>query len=169
MRRADNSSLPPDVSVRHELKPGDIGYLTYLHGILYARECGWDYTFEAYVAGPLSEFARSQTERERIWIVESGGRIAGSVGIVEASASAAQLRWLLLHPALRRYGLGRTLMAEAVGFCRDRGYSSIFLWTVSALTAAASLYRSFGFKVTEEKTHEMWGATVTEQRYELKL
>ena len=165
--RGDN--LPMNVRIRHDLKPGDVGYLTYLHGVLYAEEYGWDHTFEAYVAGPLAEFARSHTGRERIWIVERDGKIVGSLAIVAASSETAQLRWLLLHPDLRGQGLGRILVEEAVRFCRDRGYSSVFLWTVSALAAAAGLYRSAGFQLTTERTNELWGAVLTEQRYELKL
>ncbi len=63
---------------------------------MYAAEYDWDHTFEAYVAGPLARFAQSQSPRERIWIVEKGGRVAGSLAIVEASHDEAQLRWLLL-------------------------------------------------------------------------
>lgn len=151
------------------MRPGDIGYLTYLHGVLYAQEQGWDYTFEAYVAAPLAEFARSHNERERIWIVERDGLVAGSVAIVEASKDSAQLRWFLLHPFLRGQGIGRLLAEEALSFCRASGYSRVFLWTVSALEAAARIYRSLGFQMTEENTHELWGATVTEQRYDLTL
>lgn len=165
----DSANLPANIHIGSELNPGDIGYLTYLHGVLYANEFGWDYTFEAYVAGPLAEFAKSHTDRERIWIVDNDGTVAGSIGIVEASSDQAQLRWFLLHPGLRGKGIGRHLMHEAVNFCRATGYSKIFLWTESKLTAAAGLYESFGFKVTEETTHEMWGTMVTEQRYELNL
>ena len=32
--------------IRHYLKPGDIGYLTYIHGIYYAKEYGYDQTFK---------------------------------------------------------------------------------------------------------------------------
>jgi len=45
--------------IRYHLKPGDIGYLTYIHGILYAKEYGYDRTFEAYVANGLAEFVQS--------------------------------------------------------------------------------------------------------------
>lgn len=45
----------------------------------------------------------------------------------------------------------------------------IFLWTTSELVAAAKLYESCGFLITEETTHDIWGATVTEQRYELNF
>jgi hypothetical protein len=40
MKSIKNHELPANVSIRNQLKPGDIGYLTYLHGILYANEYG---------------------------------------------------------------------------------------------------------------------------------
>jgi GNAT superfamily N-acetyltransferase len=161
--------LPADVTIRNDLEPGDIGCVTYLHAVLYAEDRGWDASFEAYVAGPLAEFAKSQTDRERIWIVEQDEKVAGSIAIVEASQEEAQLRWLLLHPHIRGLGLGRLLVEEAVDFCRECGYASIFLWTVAGLEAAMHLYESLGFELTEEETHPIWGAVVTEQRYDLKL
>jgi ribosomal protein S18 acetylase RimI-like enzyme len=60
-------------------------------------------------------------------------------------------------------------MDEAINFCKESGYSRVFLWTESSLAAAARLYDSLGFRLTEENTHELWGAVVTEQRYDLSL
>ena len=157
------------ISIRHDLRPGDVGYITYLHGILYAPEQGWDHTFDAYVAIPLAEFARSRSPGQSIWIVEDGERIVGSVAIVKFSEREAQLRWLLLDPEVRGQGIGRRLVEEALDFCRDAGYSSVFLWTVNTLPVAAKLYQSVGFRKTEELTHELWGSTVTEVKYELAL
>ena len=134
------------ISMRHDLRPGDVGYITYLHGILYAPEQGWDHTFDAYVAIPLAEFARSRSPGERIWIVEDGERIVGSLAIVKFSDKEAQLRWLLLHPEVRGQGIGRKLVEEALDFCRDAGYSSVFLWTVNTFPIAAKLYQSVGFE-----------------------
>ncbi len=169
MEVSDTDKLQPNIKIRHDLKPGDIGYIAYLHGVLYAEEYGWDYTFEAYVAGPLAEFAKSYGERERIWIVERDGMVAGSLAIIEASKEEAQLRWFLLHPDLRGQGIGRILIEEAIRFCKDSAYSLVYLWTVSALTQAAKLYLSAGFRPTEDNTRKLWGATVTEQRYDLDL
>jgi GNAT superfamily N-acetyltransferase len=164
-----NFQLPPNVTIRHEFKPGDIGYLISLHGTLYAKDCGWDESFETYVAVPLSEFAESRAEHEKIWLVEKDETIAGSIAIVRASAEEAQLRWFLIHPDLRGRGIGRYLIGEAIHFCREEKYRSVFLWTEAKLEAAARLYRVVGFELTEEKTHELWGMMITEQRYELKL
>ena len=159
----------PGISIRHEIKPGDIGYITYLHGVLYAEEYGYDSDFEAYVAKFLAEFAPNINDREKIWIVEKNQNIVGSMAIVEHTPTEAQLRWLLFHPEIRGKDLGNQFMDGAIAFCRTKGYSSIFLWTEDLLEPAAQLYKSKGFILTDEKTHELWGANFTEQRYELKL
>lgn len=165
----DLLSPESSISLRHNLRPGDVGYITYLHGILYAPQQGWDHTFDSYVAIPLAEFAKRIGLRERIWILERAGHIVGSVAIVEFSQEEAQLRWLLLHPDLRGRGLGHRLVEEAMAFAREAGYSSIFLWTVDSLPAAAGLYKSAGFREKEKVTHELWGSLVTEVKYELAL
>ena len=157
------------ISIRYELQPGDVGYITYLHGTIYADEQGWDHTFDAYVAIPLAEFSKSYSSRERIWIVEKNGKIVGSAAIVKFSESEAQLRWMLLDPSVRGNGLGRQLVEEVLKFSSDAGYSNVFLWTVEVLSIATKLYESFGFRETRRETHEIWGATVTEVRYELSL
>jgi GNAT superfamily N-acetyltransferase len=157
------------VTLRTKLRPGDIGRIVYLHGVLYAREHGFDYTFEAYVAGPLSDFARSASARERIWIAQRKGRIAGCIAIVACSPRVAQLRWFLVVPGARGSGLGRRLLRRAVAFCKARHYRSVILWTVSSLTAAAHLYQAAGFRKVEEKPGRMWGAGVVEEKYELTM
>src|SRR6202044_3188371 len=101
-----------------ELRHEDLQPIIDLHGRVYAAECGWNATFKVYVAGPLMEFARRKKPRERIWLAEAGGRLAGCVAIVEASAEEAQLRWLLVDPEQRRLGLGTRLLTSAVAFAR---------------------------------------------------
>ena len=161
--------LPPGITIRNHFEPGDVGTIVYLHGSLYAREHGWDHTFEAYVAGPLAEFVNSSSARERIWIVEKDGVVAGSVAIVETSPNAGQLRWFILHPDLRGLGLGRILIEQIIAFCRECQYHSIFLWTVSILEAAANLYSSVGFELIEQKKGQLGGVVVTEHKYVLSL
>lgn len=156
-------------AVRISLRPGDIGEIVRLHGTIYAREHGFDPTFEAYVAEPLARFAIAASPRERIWIAERGGRIVGCVAIVAASNDVAQLRWFLVDPAARGQGLGTRLLDEAVAFSRASGYRSVILWTVRALAAAARLYAAKGFRRTVEKPGRLWGADVVEEEYELRL
>lgn len=158
------------VRVRTGLMPGDVGQITYLHGVVYDEEYGLDTTFEAYVAKPLAEFTLNQDNpRQRIWVMEKDGVVCGCAAVVEHSLEEAQFRWLILSREARGVGLGRRLVEWALGFCRDQGYRSVFLWTFSELEAAAHLYRSYGFELTEGKTHVVWGREITEQRYDLRV
>ena len=158
------------ISIRHTLKPGDVGYITYLHGILYAKEYNLSPEFEGYVAAGLGKFAESfDARRDRIWIAEVDEKIVGSIAIVGHSAAVAQLRWFLIHPQARGRGLGRRLINEALEFCRQCHYQSVFLQTLNNLDAAIHLYTSSGFTKTEEQTHFIWGHNRTEERYDLLL
>jgi GNAT superfamily N-acetyltransferase len=160
-----------EVHLRTALRPGDLGYVAWLHGTLYAREQGWDVTFEAYVAAALADFALGyDAATHRLWLAERAGVTVGSIAIVPADEDgAAQLRWFLVHPAARGRGLGRRLIGAALDFCRAAGYERVFLWTVTGLESAAHLYRGAGFRRTHAEPHARWGARVTEERYELGL
>jgi GNAT superfamily N-acetyltransferase len=155
--------------MRTQLRPGDIGAIVQFHGLTYGREYGFDHTFEAYVAGPLADFACRHSERERIWIAERDEQLIGCIAIVEASPKVAQLRWFLVDASARGAGLGKRLLIDAIAFCRRCGYESVILWTVRSLTAAAHLYAAAGFCKVEEKPGRHWGVDVVEERYELNL
>ncbi len=159
----------PPITVRTDLRPGDIGRIVSLHGELYAREYGFDPTFEAYVAEPLAAFVQAGSPRGRLWIAERGETLAGCVAIVPHGPLVAQLRWFLVHPACRGEGLGKRLLGEAIDFSSAAGYDTVMLWTVAALTTAARLYRGAGFQRVEQKPGRQWGVDVVEERYELDL
>ena len=157
------------VSLRHAARPGDIGELVRLHGVLYAREHGYSLAFEAYVAKTLSDYTWPLGDRERLWILEKEDALLGSIAIVQASPADAQLRWLLLDPRIRGRGLGAGLVTEAVDFSRACGYERVILWTEGSLATATALYRRAGFILTERKPGFIWGAARVEERYELRL
>ena len=98
---APNLSLAK-LKLRHHTRPGDIGYLIYLHGVVYSKEYGYDRTFEAYVADGLAKFIRSfNPDKDRIWLAERNDQIVGSIAIVRHSEVEAQLRWFFVHPKYR--------------------------------------------------------------------
>lgn len=157
-------------ALRHSLRPGDIGYLTSIHGLVYAKEYGYDVTFEAYVAGGIADFIQSfKPKRDRIWLAEASHRIVGSIAIVGCSNREAQLRWFFVHPDYRGRGIGKMLLNEALRFSKRRMYKTVFLWTTSELDAALRLYVNLGFRKAKEKRHKIWGKMVKEERYDLRL
>ncbi len=156
------------ITIRTDWHAGDLGAVVSLHAAEYARDHGFDHSFEAYVAGPLSDFVLHRPPRSRMWLAEEDGRLAGCIAIVPAEGDEAQLRWYLVASAMRGRGLGRRLLDEALAFAREAGYTSVMLWTVSRLEKAAGLYRRAGFVAVEEKPGA-WGAEVLEQKYRLAL
>ena len=157
--------------VRKTFKSGDLGYVIYLHGLLYGREYSLDHTFESDVAQRMGEFIKSFDANKDLFAVaeDAEGNIVGSIAINGLVDNTAQLRWFLLHPSVRGAGLGKQLLQEAVDFCKERKFKSVSLWTISELKTAAHLYRQAGFQLTWENTREFWGGMRTEQRYDLIL
>jgi peptidyl-dipeptidase Dcp len=157
------------VSIRTELRPGDLGYMIYMHGALYKKEYDYGIKFEAYVAKGLYEFYEKYCpERNRVWLCEHEGRIVGSLLLMDRD-KAAQLRYFLLDPAYRGIGLGSKLMKLYMDFLCQCGYKESYLWTTHELSTAALLYKRVGFKLTEEKESTAFGKPLREQRYDLIL
>ena len=159
-----------DVRVRNDFRPGDLGYVIHLHGRLYGTEYNYGVAFEMYVAKGMAEFyMHYDPDKDRVWICEHSDRIVGFLLLMHREENAAQLRYFLLDPEYRGIGLGKRLMDLYMDFLYERGYKSSYLWTTNEQEAAASLYRRYGFVLTEEKESTVFGKTLKEQRYDLGL
>lgn len=159
-----------NIRIRTDLKPGDLGYVVYRHGKLYARENGYGIEFEAYVAKGLAEFYGAyDAEKERVWVCEDGEEIVGFLLLMHRGDRTAQLRYFYLEPKARGIGLGNYLMRLFMDFLKEKEYKSAYLWTTDEQTAAAALYERYGFKLTEEKESEAFGKKLIEQRFDLEL
>jgi len=151
-------------------KPGDIGYITFRHGVIYTNEYQLDETFEAYVAKHMAEFIENyDPAKDKLWIVEKGTEIVGSIAIVKKDNKIAQLRWLLVEPHVRNKGIGTKLMHEAISFSKSQGYQKIILGTFSDLKFARKLYSKNGFQLVESKNHHIWGQDLAEEQWEMIL
>ncbi|MBO9730923.1 MAG: bifunctional helix-turn-helix transcriptional regulator/GNAT family N-acetyltransferase [Chitinophaga sp.] len=159
-----------DIHIRYNLQPGDVGYLIYLHGQLYAKESGYNLEFEAYVCKTFYEFLPTYNPaKDRIFLAIADNQIVGSVAILGSSRHLAQLRWFLIHPDYRGKGLGKQLLQEAIGFCKEKDYQKVYLMTTSMQETAIALYKKAGFRKTGEKYLQLWGQQLYEQRYDMDL
>lgn len=161
-------------AIREADRPGDLGAVAALHGVLYSREYGMDVTMEAHVAAGMAELVLAR-HREgdaapgRLWVAELDGRVVGATGLTRAADEPGwgQLRWVLLDPAARGRGLGRALLETALREARERHYAGVYLWTVGGLDAAHHLYEQAGFRTTASHPARKWGIDTVEQRMDL--
>jgi GNAT superfamily N-acetyltransferase len=158
------------VLIRPLDQPGDLGWAIMAHGEVYAKEFGWDTTFEPFIGRVFVDWAaRQDNDREAGWVAEVDGRRAGCVLCVSDDESTARLRVLLVHPDARGLGLGRRLVDTCLEFARDKGYARMVLWTNDPLVAARHLYLSRGFRLVAEEAHHSFGVDMVGQTYELGL
>lgn len=147
-----------------------MGWVVQSHGSLYAREYGFDSSFESLVAEIAAKFLASfDASRERCWIAEFDGAQVGSVFLVKHSDDVAKLRLLLVDPAGRGQGLGQRLVAECVAFARQCGYRKITLWTQGILIAARRIYQDARFVLVAAEPHRSFGQSLIGETWELEL
>lgn len=157
-----------DITIRTELKPGDLGYVIYRHGELYHTEYNYGISFETYVGAGLYEFYKNYDPAlDRAWVCEHENKMVGFVLLMHRENNAAQLRYFLIEPEYRGIGLGKKLMQLYMDFLKEKGYQSSYLWTTNELSSAASLYKRHGFELTEENPSTAFGKPLMEQRYDL--
>lgn len=158
------------VSIRTELRSGDLGWVTHRHGILYAEEYAWNTEFEALVAGIVADFGKQHDPaRERCWFAEIDGQIVGSVFLVKLSDDVGQLRLMYVEPSARHHGIGSRLIAECLAFAREAGYRTVKLWTNSVLLDARRLYAKTGFRLVQSEPYAAFGHDLVSEFWEIEL
>lgn len=156
--------------ILRDLAIGDAGWLIEQHGRLYAREEGFDKTFEALVAEILADFIRNHDpECERGWIAEEDGKRLGSIFCVRLDDQTAKLRLFLLTPQARGKGLGKRLLEACMSYARDKRYRRMQLWTHESHRAACALYAAAGWRCVSSKPVHSFGVDLVEQSWEITL
>jgi len=160
-----------DITIRTEPRPGDMGYVIYLHGDLYKKEYGYSsIELETYIAESFCEFYKNyDPQKDRVWVAEYQNRIVGHLALMHRENDAAQLRFFILDTACQGIGLGKKLAGLFFDELKHNGYKSSYLWTLAELSAAAGIYKKLGYTLTQEVETTTLGKTAREQRYDLVL
>ncbi|MCP5150585.1 MAG: MarR family transcriptional regulator [Chromatiales bacterium] len=165
-----NEPPPPRPYLLRPHRPGDIGWVVHRHAVLYAREYGWDQSFEAMVAEIGARFIRDfDAARECCWLAERDGEILGSAFLVRDDDARAKLRLVYVEPEARGAGVGTRLVEECIRFARAAGYRSVTLWTNDILHAARRVYERLGFRLVERESHHSFGHDLVGENWELVL
>lgn len=158
------------LTIRRADRPGDLGWMVWQHGEVYAEQFDWDTSFESLVARIVADFAESESPRQAGWIAEVDGRRVGCVLCVPGETpTSAQLRILLVTPDGRGVGAGRRLVDACVDFARATRCDAITLWTNDALTSARRIYEAAGFRLVDSERHHSFGHDLVGQRWRLDL
>lgn len=158
------------LTLRCDLRPGDVGEMIRLHGMLYKRECGYDTAFEGYVCHTFADFiTRYDPAKDRFWLAQRGGQMVGSIAVVSHTPEKAQLRWFLLLPEMRGRGLGKRMLQSAMDFCREQHYRTVFLETTDDQQKAIRMYEQAGFRQTDARDAYAWGVRHRELTFTAEL
>ena len=154
-----------------DLHVGDLGWITRRQALLYTEEHGWDISYEALVAEILAGFVKSyDSARERAWIAEVDGAIAGSIFLMRSTEpDTAKLRLLYVEPTARGLGIGRSLVTACIEQARAVRYRRLELWTNSVLVSARRIYEAAGFQLQAEVPHHSFGKDLVGQTWALDL
>ncbi len=159
------------VVVRAADRPGDLGWMVWQHGEVYAATLGWDTSFEALVARIVADFAAAPPDPRRAgWVAELDGRRVGCVLCVPgAEPTQAVLRILLVTPDARGHGAGAALVDTCVAQARAAGCTELTLWTNDVLASARRIYEAAGFELVDAERHHSFGQDLVGQHWRLAL
>jgi GNAT superfamily N-acetyltransferase len=148
--------MADDISVRQNLRCGDLGRVVSLHGEAYEPLGGYGLRFEAYVARTIAEYVLDNDARGCIWLAERGSSLVGCTAVALREDESAQIRWVVVDPSARGAGLGHDLVGRAVDYCRDVGCASVYLFTTDGLPESQALYEKLGFRTTSNEVEDLW-------------
>lgn len=111
----------PGLTLRHELKAGDLGRLIEFSGIYGHSNFDYPIAFEGYVAETFAEFVINPKPLNRLWMVEDEQGLVGTIGVVDRG-DTAQLRWFSVRPDWRENNLGKFLFGAAMEYIQENDF-----------------------------------------------
>lgn len=151
-------------------RTGEPALIAARQSVLYAESHGWGRELEVIESEVTAAFLRDfDPAREQCWVAEIDGVMAGAVFLTDEGDGLARLRLLHVEPFARRRGIGEALVAQCVGFAREKGYTALTLWTQSVLESARRIYAAQGFRCVETAMHDRFGVPLRGETWRLEL
>ena len=82
---------------------------------------------------------------------DENGNLLGTVGLYPINSEKIELRKMYFTKDLRGKGYGKKTLQRMIDKARSLGCKQLYLETAGVLKEAVGLYKSFGFRETEEK------------------
>jgi GNAT superfamily N-acetyltransferase len=115
------------------------------------------YTPAAFAATtPTSEEVRSRMREGPLWVALLGDSVVGTVAVVDRGEDL-YVRGMAVLPTVRGRGIGELLLRRIEDYASSRGYVRLILSTTPFLHRAIRLYEGFGFRRSEEGSHDLMG------------
>lgn len=147
----------------HGYRTGLIRRCTQMMAAFYAKQLGFDQSFESETAIEMGRFVRSFDLRVNAFFYLLEGDEVVGCGALDGRAMSgeapgvAQLRWMYIEPAARGRGLGAKMLSRALAFARLAGHARVVLSMHDKLASAIRLYEAAGFRRTGIELHDCRG------------
>jgi ribosomal protein S18 acetylase RimI-like enzyme len=93
-------------------------------------------------------------------VAEIDGHVVGMGGFRPGAGGCAEVLRIRVHPATRRRGIGRALMAELERRAARRGFRSVRLDTAANQPEAMAFYQGLGYRETGRERRPGWTWTL---------
>ena len=134
LNRCDNS-FTVEAELCLQAEEGRIGFTVRAVAPYVKRYAAEHLDFQAYLERP----------DHAAWLAYVNGQIAGQILVQEHWNRLAMIWDLAVDPPFRRQGVGRRLIAQAIGWAQARGLPGVMLETQQINVPACRLYESCGF------------------------
>jgi DNA-binding MarR family transcriptional regulator/GNAT superfamily N-acetyltransferase len=156
-----------------EIRPfraGDMGLIASRQSVLYRERYGWNEAIEVNIGEVATNFLRNfKPVRERCWVAEVDGQMAGSVFLTDEGHDLSRLRLLYVEPTFQGRGIGDALVSGCISFARSVGYRRMTLWTHTILDSARRIYARHGFSIADTSEHSLFGVPLMGETWTLEL
>ena len=112
----------------------------------------------------VSEGIAEAIERDRVWVAEYDGQIAGAM-ILVVEDTFLMLENIAVRPSSAGKGIGRALIAQAEDDCRTLGLNEIRLSTHESMPENVAIYARLGWHETDRSGNKVHMSKTLQPRH----